>query len=276
MTIVLTNDDGVNAPGLRQLRQALLDAGLAVVVVAPATNQSGVSRAATYKNPVRAALIESDGGPVYSVSGTPVDCVRLALGGNLVPDAKLVISGINHGANVGDDIYNSGTVGAAIEAALFEVPALALSQQSLPGHFNILDPVGVDTVGYEESTRYGVAVARALLEAPVSNRTVLNVNVPAETATGVTVTRLGKRFYERGSLAPLAQRGPSKYFLVYGASEDGPAPYENVDGTDFAALGDHLVSVSPVTYDHAVHAPSELEQWAQTIVDRTVKYAEES
>src|SRR5262245_10418868 len=156
MTIVLTNDDGVNAPGITALRQALVAAGLQVVVVAPNMNQSGVSRAASYRNPVRAALT-SEGPPVYSVAGTPVDCVRVALGGGIVADATLVISGINHGANVGDDTLNSGTYGAAVEAALFDVPAIAISQQSLPGHFNIVDPIGVPTVGFDHSATYGVA-----------------------------------------------------------------------------------------------------------------------
>jgi 5'-nucleotidase len=132
MTIVLTNDDGVHATGVQALRHAPLRAGLAVVVVAPSANQSGVSRAASYRNPLRAALIGGGESPVYSVAGTPVDCVRIALAGGLVPEPTLVMSGINHGANVGDDILNSGTVGAAIEAALFNVPAVACSQQSLP------------------------------------------------------------------------------------------------------------------------------------------------
>ena len=83
---------------------------------------------------MRAALTQADGPPVYSVAGTPVDCVRVALGGGIVADATLVISAINHGANVGDDTLNSGTYGAAVEAALFDVPAIAISQQSLPGH----------------------------------------------------------------------------------------------------------------------------------------------
>jgi 5'-nucleotidase len=250
MTIVLTNDDGVNAPGIAALRDALVDGGLDVVVVAPATNQSGVSRAASYKNPVRAALTTTDGPPVYSVAGTPVDCVRIALGGAVVPDATLVISGINHGANVGDDTLNSGTYGAAVEAALFGVPAIAISQQSLPGHFNILDPVGVPTVGFDHSATYGVAIARAMLEHPAPPRTVINVNVPAEPPIGFKAARLGKRFYQRNSLGPLGRHGPSTYFLVYGSSEGQPAPYETADGTDFAAIRDGFASVTAVNYEH--------------------------
>jgi len=144
----------------------MLTAGLDVVVVAPAADQSGVSRAANYTNPVRVVRTETEGPPVYSVDGTPVDCVRVALGGGIVADAKLVVSGINNGGNVGDDMFNSGTVGAAIEAAMFDVPAIAISQQTAPGHFGILDPVGVPKGGYVRAADYGVAVAQALLKTP--------------------------------------------------------------------------------------------------------------
>lgn len=271
MSIVLTNDDGVHAAGLALLRTALLAAGLDVVVVAPSANQSGVSRAASYKNPVRAALLSADGAPIYSVAGTPVDCVRIALAGGLVPDAELVISGINHGANVGDDILNSGTVGAAIEAALFDVPAMAVSQQSLPGHFNILDPVGVPTVGFEDSATYGAAIARAVLQSCTPPRTVVNVNVPAERPTGLSATRLGKRYWADKPLTPLAQHGPSTYYLVYGSSEEQPGPYETADGTDFAALERGLVSVTPINYDYADAARDDAE-WIRKLIAAAHSY----
>jgi 5'-nucleotidase len=266
VTIVLTNDDGVNAPGITQLREALLAAGLPVVVVAPNTNQSGVSRAASYRNPVRAARIQPEGPPVYSVAGTPVDCVRVALGGGIVADAQLVISGINHGANVGDDTLNSGTYGAAVEAALFDVPAIAISQQSLPGHFNIVDPVGVPTAGFEHSASCGVAVARAMLEHPAPPRTVVNVNVPAERPRGFKAARLGKRFYQRNSLSPLGQHGPSTYYLVYGSSEGQPAPYETVEGTDFAAIRDGYASVTAVSYEHDPDRAVDDSEWVRKLV----------
>jgi len=173
---------------------------------------------------VRAALTQADGPPVYSVAGTPVDCVRVALGGGIVADATLVISAINHGANVGDDTLNSGTYGAAVEAALFDVPAIAISQQSLPGHFNIVDPIGVPTVGFDRSATYGVAIARAMLDHPAPPRTVINVNVPADLPRGFKVARLGKRLYQRNSLDPLGQHGPSTYYLVYGGPKDSPHP----------------------------------------------------
>jgi 5'-nucleotidase len=271
MTIILTNDDGVAAPGIAALRAALLDAGLDVVVVAPNSNQSGVSRAATYKNPVRAARTQPDGPAVYAVAGTPVDCVRIALGGGLVPNPELVISGINHGGNVGDDILNSGTVGAAIEAALFNVPAMAVSQQSLPGHFNILDPVGVAAVGYEHSAAYGAAIARALLQHRTPQRTVVNVNVPAQVPAGLAVTRLGKRYWADRPLRPLAEHGPSTYYLIFGSSEEQPGPYENTAGTDFAALEQGLVSVTPLNYDHAEPARDDAE-WAHKLVAAAESY----
>lgn len=266
MTIVLTNDDGVTATGIGELGAALAAAGLPVVVVAPEANQSGVSRAATYSNPVRVARARGAGPNVFAVSGTPVDCVRVALGGGLVPDASLVISGINHGCNAGDDMFNSGTVGAAIESALFGVPAMAISQQSLPGHFNILEPAGV-TASFHQSTQYGVALARALLNRPTPGRTVLNVNVPAQPATGIGLTRLGKRFNARNSLTPVANRGPARYYLVYGSSEDQPVPYEEAEGTDFAALRDGVVSVTPVSYEHDPCIDNGVGEWAEALLE---------
>ena len=198
--------------------------------------------------------------------------MRLALGGGIVPDAELVISGINHGANVGDDTLNSGTFGAAVEAALFDVPAMAVSQQSLPGHFNILDPVGVPTVGFEHAAAYGAAIARALLDQPPPTRTVVNVNVPAQPPNGLKIARLGKRFYERNSLQPLAQHGPSTYYLVYGSSEGQPAPYETDEGTDFAAIGDGYVSVTPVSYEHDLDHRIDHTEWARKLIAHTEHY----
>lgn len=265
MTIVLTNDDGVSALGIQALRHVLITAGLDVVIVAPGSNQSGVSRAATYKNPVRAALIEGGDFPVYSVTGTPVDCVRIALAGGLVAEPTLVMSGINHGGNVGDDILNSGTVGAAIEAALFNVPAVACSQQSLQGHFNILDPVGVPTVGYDHSAAAGAALAQAVLQTDVPARTVINVNVPAQPPAGMAVTRLGKRYWADKPLTPLAQHGPSSYYLVYGSSEEQLCPYEGNAGTDFHALENGMTSVTPINYDYADPARDDTE-WTQKLI----------
>lgn len=139
MTMVLTNDDGVGARGLMTMR------------------------AASYTNPVRAHRCDDGLAPVYAVAGTPVDCVRVALGA-LAPDAALVISGVNHGCNIGEDMLNSGTVGAAVESALFGVPAIAISQQAVPGHLAIVEPPDARFTDFTHSAGVAVALARAILD----------------------------------------------------------------------------------------------------------------
>ncbi len=160
--IVLTNDDGVMADGLRALHRALVARGLDVVVVAPTDNRSGVSRNATYSDPVSVTPVEGDES-ILACSGTPVDCVRAALLGDIAPDAALVLSGMNHGANLGDDILNSGTVGAAIEGALLGVPAIAVSQHSHPGFFHILDALDQSTPVYDETADIGALFAASAI-----------------------------------------------------------------------------------------------------------------
>lgn len=265
MTIVLTNDDGVGARGLMTMRAALERAGLATVVVAPENNQSGVSRAASYTNPVRVHRCDDGPLPVYAVAGTPVDCVRIALGA-LAPDAALVISGINHGGNIGDDMLNSGTVGAAVEAALFGVPAIAISQQAVPGHLAIVEPPDAPFTDFAHSARVAVALARAVRDRPPRGRAIINVNVPAQQADRLCVTRLGKRFNLPGSLAPVAESGSAAYYQVYGTHQDPPS-CELSDGTDFAALRDGVVGVTPVSYEQEPGHAAELVDWANDIVD---------
>lgn len=267
MTIVLTNDDGINAPGLQRLKTALREAGHNVVVVAPAANQSGVSRAATYANAVRVRRVSRTDRD-YAVQGTPVDCVRAALVGQVAPDASLVISGINHGANLGDDTFNSGTVGAAIEAAILGVPAMAISQQSHPGFFHILDALDQSALIYDATAEVGVCVAEALLEDPPAGRCVVNVNTPATSSYGgVAVTRLGARHYERGSFAPIGSTENTDFYLIYGAPEDGAPGYDRSPGTDFAALEEGLISISALSYEHG-DAINPFTDWVQGLTDR--------
>jgi 5'-nucleotidase len=247
--VVVTNDDGARAPGLETLTRALVAAGLDVVVIAPATNQGGVSRAATYATPVRLEQIDSfDGAPVLACFGSPVDCVRAGLLGEVSKSAELVVSGINHGANLGDDILSSGTVGAAIEGALLGARALAVSQQSHVGHFHILDALDQTTPVYEETAHIAALFALAMLRQPGPERSVLNVNFPAELiGFGVAVTRLGRRFYPRGSAVAAGLDGDSAY-LTYGRRE-GPTPeFESSPGTDFGAIAAGRVSVTPLSY----------------------------
>ncbi|MGV1048823.1 MAG: 5'/3'-nucleotidase SurE [Solirubrobacterales bacterium] len=249
-TIVLTNDDGVMADGLRALHRAMLDRGLDVVVVAPTQNRSGVSRNASYSRPV--SLTPVDGNDrVLACSGTPVDCVRAALMGEVAPDASLVVSGINHGPNLGDDTLNSGTVGAAIEGTLLGVPAFAISQQDYVGQFHILDALNQETPIYDHSAEIGALIAeRALGWTGWPERVVLNVNIPAEVdeqRLRPRLTRLGRRFYERGSVASEAH-GSSRAYRTYGKRTDPPPPYEDGPETDFGAIAAGDLAITPFSY----------------------------
>ncbi|MEZ5078816.1 MAG: 5'/3'-nucleotidase SurE [Solirubrobacterales bacterium] len=248
--IVLTNDDGVMADGLRALHRALLARGLDVIVVAPAENRSGVSRNATYGEPVSLTPVDGDE-RVLACSGTPVDCVRAALLGDVAPDASLIVSGINHGPNLGDDTLNSGTVGAAIEGALLGAPAVAVSQQDYVGHFHILDSFDQATPIYDDSAAIAALLAeRALTWEDWPERLVLNVNIPAEVnwaSSRARLTRLGRRHYERGSV-PREEHGFSHAYRTYGERTDPPPPYESDERTDFGALAAGDLAVTPLSY----------------------------
>jgi 5'-nucleotidase len=266
----MTNDDGVMADGLRALQTALLERGLDVVVVAPTENRSGIARNATYSEPVAVTAVDGDEN-VLACSGTPVDCVRAALLGDIAPDARLVLSGINHGANLGDDTLNSGTVGAAVEAALLGVPAIAVSQQSHPGFFHILDALDQHTPVYHRTAQIAaIAAERALGWSLWPERLILNLNVPAEIELGeanVEVTRLGRRFYEPGAV-PRETRGYAAEYLTYG-HRTAPAPrFEDTPGTDFGAIKAGNVSLSPLSYAWGEELRHEqMLAWAQAAGD---------
>jgi 5'-nucleotidase len=265
--IVITNDDGLDAHGLRTLVAAVADTSLDAVVVAPTVNRSGVARSATYGRPVvLEAAGEIDGIPAFACHGSPVDCVRSALMGEVAPTAELVLSGINHGPNLGDDSLNSGTVGAAIEGALLGVSAIAVSQQTSPGRFHILDAFDQATPVYDETAQIAARVAARVLEHRGPDRAVLNLNAPVPVSDPrIEVTRLGRRFYARGSLRAVDVDGVEGY-LTFG-ERDGPAPpFEDDPGTDFGALAAGRVSLTPLSY--AWHDEGEREaavEWAQLV-----------
>ncbi|MFT4301710.1 MAG: 5'/3'-nucleotidase SurE [Desulfovibrio sp.] len=172
MNVLLTNDDGIRARGLRALYAALIEAGHTVSVVAPMRQQSGVGHSLTVFEPVRATVIEEPGFTGTGVYGTPTDCVKLALGRLLPQRPDLVMSGINAGANVGPDILYSGTVGAATEAAHEELPSMAVSHDS----FSHNTAPGEDLM---PQARHAVALASRINWAEVGRRRVINVNYPA-------------------------------------------------------------------------------------------------
>jgi 5'-nucleotidase len=246
--VLLTNDDGIEAAGLQLLRRSLIEAGAQAVVVAPAFNRSGAARACTPRDAVQIERLPSeDGHPLFICDGTPVDCVRAGLFTRLAHDADVVVAGINHGANLGDDSLYSGTLGAGIEAALLGVPGLALSQQPDDGRFRFRDK-GPHT--FEDSARIGARLARAMAASPPPGRAVVNVNFPARLLDqAIEITRLGCRYFELGTVVPLevAEDEARMSLHLYGTPEDPDPRHEEEAGTDFAALRAGLISATPVS-----------------------------
>lgn len=228
--LLLTNDDGVSAAGLTALRQCVADIG-DVVVVAPATQQSATSHSITLVRPLRH---EALGDGVHSVDGTPADCVYLALFEDrfLPRRPDLVLSGINHGTNLGSDVFYSGTVAGAREAAMRGIPAIAFSYAGSRG-FEVCAPTIRD-----------MALRLLECEKPIGQTVLLNVNFPAVPTRGVRPTTLGRQLYAE---RVVARRDPGnrEYFWI-----GGEVVHESVeDGTDVAALRDGFVSVTPLVLE---------------------------
>ena len=240
MRILLTNDDGIHAPGLELLEA--IAAGLSddVWVCAPSLENSGAGHSLTLSQPVR---LHRFGEKRFAVAGTPTDAVNLALR-KLFPDRKpdLVISGINHGENLADDVTYSGTISAAMEAALAGIPAVAMSQAFRDaGH------------GFSAAEGWAAKVIAPLVDMPIARRTVINVNFPAlRTAEvkGIRVVRQGFHDYARGSLVEgVDPRGRPYYWF---GLEDVEHTLDH--GTDLEAVGEGYVSVTPLQLDLTHHA----------------------
>jgi 5'-nucleotidase len=262
--LIISNDDGIAAEGLHALTRGLAKTGLPAVVLAPSENRSGVSRNASYSRPVATEQLAEVGGiPHYSVGGFPVDCTRVGMLGEIAPAAELVVSGINHGPNLGDDTLNSGTVGAAIEGALLGATGLAVSQQHFDGHFHILDSFDPTTPVYDTTAEIAALFAQAMLEREAPERAVINVNVPATVREPVVeVTRLGRRLYPPHSVIE-GERDGVHGFLTYGERNGPPPPYEDDPGTDFAALTAGHVSATPASYAwHREGQEAAVTEWA--------------
>jgi 5'/3'-nucleotidase len=244
LNVLLTNDDGIEAEGLQALRRALADVpGAHVAVIAPDGNRSAMARSITTRRPLWVTEVPfGDGSVGYATDGTPVDCVRLAALG-LVEGfrADLVVSGINHGANLGDDITYSGTVAAALEGIVLGLPGIAVSQQS---GARALD------FRFDGGFEFGVAAAfvarlvERIDDVPLPPSTLLNVNVPAGRPRGVEVTRLGKRIYQ-DELKLEREEADRRRYWVYG-SDPG---FEDEPGTDLAAVDAGRIAVTPIHFD---------------------------
>jgi len=245
LRVLLTNDDGIHAEGLQTLRRALHaleDVELAVI--APDENMSATARSITTRRPLWVTEVPfEDGTRGYSCDGTPVDCVRLASLG-LVEDFEpdLVVAGINHGSNLGDDITYSGTVAAALEGVVLGVPALAVSQQSRAREMDFR--LG-DAFDFDTAAAFTARVVDRLDDVPLPEGTLLNINVPHGNADTVEVARLGKRIY-RDALHLIDSDGDNRRrFRVYG---DSPV-HDDEDGTDLAAIAAGRIAVTPLHFD---------------------------
>lgn len=244
MRILLSNDDGYFAPGLSQLATSLADLG-DITVVAPERNRSGASNSLTLDRPLY--LRHAANGFMF-VSGTPTDCVHLAVTGALDCQVNMVVSGINLGANMGDDTIYSGTVAAATEGYLLGLPAIAISLNSYEGkHFA--------TAG-----RIAHELVQRFIQSPFAEPVLLNVNVPDipyEELRGVKVTRLGRRHKAEPAVKSVSPRGETVYWI--GAA--GPAA-DAGEGTDFHAVENNWVSVTPLQIDltHSEQVP-DVRSW---------------
>lgn len=232
MHILVSNDDGYQAVGIRVLAEALKKVAK-ITVVAPDRNRSGASNSLTLDNPIRAH--QSESGVLY-VDGTPTDCVHLAITGLLEQEPDMVISGINAGANLGDDVLYSGTVAAAMEGRFLGLPAIAVSLvcDLNPRHYNTAARVIVDLL-------------QRIQDRPLPGDTILNVNVPDipyEEIQGIVVTRLGHRHKSEPVVKSFDPRGKAIYWV-------GPAGAEqdSGEGTDFHAVRSRRVSVTPIHTD---------------------------
>jgi len=235
MRILLSNDDGYFSPGIALLAERLAALG-EVTVVAPERDRSGASNSLTLDRPLTVRRAPNG---FYSVNGTPTDCVHLAVTGLLdfLPD--MVVSGINHGANMGDDTIYSGTVAAATEGFLLGIPSLAVSLASKTGdHFETAAAIAVELV-------------ERFKRAPLTQPVLLNVNVPSvplSELSGVEVTRLGRRHKAEPVVKVQTPRGESAYWIgAAGDAQDAGL------GTDFHAVENRRVSVTPLQVDLTFH-----------------------
>jgi 5'-nucleotidase len=232
-TILITNDDGIHSPGLQTLKKALLPLGR-VVVVAPDRDNSAISHALTMNRPLRLTELGED---VYTLDGTPTDCVAVALGKLFDHPPDLLVSGINNGPNIGDDISYSGTVSAAIEGTMYAVDSIAVSMAGdAPIDFSPADPIIRN-------------LAATVIKNGLPANTLMNVNIPANREfKGIKVTRQGRRIWKQALHEVRDPRGRVYYWIGGGTPllDSGP-------DTDVQAVSDGYISISPIHLDLTNH-----------------------
>ncbi len=231
MHILLSNDDGYLAPGLGAMATALSETDT-VTVVAPERDRSGSSNSLTLERPLRVHMAENG---FYFVTGTPTDCVHLAITGLLDKEPDMVVSGINAGANMGDDVLYSGTVAAAMEGRFLGLPSIAVSMTSY------------DPLHYETGVKAIASIIDRLRSKPLQQKSILNVNVPDvpwDEIQGYRITRLGNRHKSEGVIRQTDPRGDDMYWVgPPGTAQDAG------EGTDFHAVEQKFISITPLQID---------------------------
>jgi len=235
MKVLLTNDDGIQATGLNVLRKALLEVpGVELAVIAPDSNRSATARSITIRHPLWVEEVEfGDGTTGFATDGTPVDCVRFAALGLIEFRPELIVSGINHGSNLGDDITYSGTVSGALEGALLGPPGIAVSVKRTA------------TYDFGPSAAAAARVAAAVLKHGIPARTFININVPAGTPKGMRVTSQAKRNHVTKIDARTDPRGGAYYWIEEALDEYHP----DSGRTDHEAVREGFISVTPLQPD---------------------------
>ncbi len=245
INILVTNDDGVHSAGLHALARALGKV-CPVVVAAPDRERSAVSHSLTLHHPLRAQQIDTN---IYSVDGTPTDCVTLAVMSIMKANKPaLIFSGINKGQNLGDDVTYSGTVSAAMEGTLLNIPSVAISL------------VGNHQLHFEVAADFAAFLAKKILDQGLPTDTLLNVNVPdlpKDKISGVAITRLDKRYYSETIVEKVDPRGQTYYWI------GGENPlWLKGRGTDYEAISEDKISITPLHLDLTNYAAlEELRSW---------------
>ena len=244
MIILVTNDDGINSQGLLALEKSLRELGQ-VWVIAPDRERNAVGRALTLHRPLR---VEKKSARRFAVNGTPSDCVNLALNGLIPEKPILVVSGINKGANLGDDISYSGTISAAFEATILGVPAFAISLAAR------------SRFKFQPAALFAAELADKILQHGLPPDTFLNVNVPdtqGERITSYKITKQGKSIYDNSVVEKVDPRG-GKYYWIGG---DG-ITFKKIPQSDFEAVSQNIISITPLKTDYTNYAYLPiLKQW---------------
>lgn len=265
--VLLTNDDGYQSGGMAAMRSAMIEAGLTVLSVAPDGPRSGTSRSASFRVPV---VMTRDGGddtnPIYRANGTPVDCVRAAILSGLASGVGLVVSGINEGANLGDDATYSSTFGSAAEGALLGLPALSISQQARDGRFRLVDLTDYD---YEWCGTVGAELAAWMIASPPPPRSILNVNAPGMLKDRrLKVTAFDHRAWDPAHYEAVETESGEGWFTFLTNVDRDPV-FTMRPGSDASAVAAGHVSVTPVSFDFGdARAFSRLRRWVRTTLEQ--------